>query len=187
VTTTDLPDDIDPGIRPLVELLNRNGLKTTASCQGGEGHEWRRPAVRVVPSESRPQALHALADELARVLIQHGYTGFSIGCVHHYQSAALPWRPAEMSYVEVDFWSDDWEGLRECDCDRCVHFVGTWEAAEILGVKPGTLRVWCTRGKLSVAKYVNSDDQQTQALYLHSDIVALAKRRVMPTDLRRTE
>lgn len=40
---------IDPGIKPLVDLLNDKGYKTIGSCQGGPGH----PSITSNPS-SRP-------------------------------------------------------------------------------------------------------------------------------------
>ena len=39
--------DVDPGIRPIVKLLNEAGYETFASCQGGEGHSFLRPTVGV--------------------------------------------------------------------------------------------------------------------------------------------
>lgn len=54
--------------------------------------------------------------------------------------------------------------------------VDVHEAAEISGVKPGTIRVWCTRGKLDVARYEPSPGNgQPLALYLRADVEALAR------------
>ena len=37
---------IDPGIRPVVSALLRDGIRTTESCEGGEGHSFPEPTVR---------------------------------------------------------------------------------------------------------------------------------------------
>jgi hypothetical protein len=39
--------DVDPGIRPIVKLLNEAGFETFTSCQGGEGHSFFRPTVGI--------------------------------------------------------------------------------------------------------------------------------------------
>jgi len=39
--------DVDTGIRPIVELLNEAGYETFMSCQGGEGHSSLRPVVGI--------------------------------------------------------------------------------------------------------------------------------------------
>jgi hypothetical protein len=36
---------LDPKIRPIVELLIKNGIETTSSCQGGRGHAFLSPRV----------------------------------------------------------------------------------------------------------------------------------------------
>jgi hypothetical protein len=37
---------IDPGIRKEVEILWNNGIETSESCEGGEGHPFPEPTVR---------------------------------------------------------------------------------------------------------------------------------------------
>lgn len=39
-------DDLDSGIRPAVELLQKHGFKTFESCQGGKGHSYFEPTIR---------------------------------------------------------------------------------------------------------------------------------------------
>ena len=55
---------IDPMIRPLVRLLRDNGIETTESCQGGEGHGGGWPWVTF--EGDRVWAM-ALAGQAARV------------------------------------------------------------------------------------------------------------------------
>ena len=37
--------ELDPGIRPYVEILNRAGIETCQSCQGGDGHSYEFPTI----------------------------------------------------------------------------------------------------------------------------------------------
>lgn len=99
-----LPNDIDPGIRPLVEMLILNGLETVSSCEGGEGHACPSPTINVRPMWDAPSPMAETEGRIARVLIANGFSGFSISQVHHYQSDDSPWKPKEMSHVEVRFW-----------------------------------------------------------------------------------
>ena len=43
---TFIKSQIDELILPAVEILNKHGFKTFASCQGGEGHCFFEPTVR---------------------------------------------------------------------------------------------------------------------------------------------
>ena len=56
---------LDPGIAPMVELLQEHGIETYESCQGGDGHSYSEPAVRF--HGSRVEGFRALA-----VAIDHG-------------------------------------------------------------------------------------------------------------------
>lgn len=61
--------------------------------------------------------------------------------------------------------------------------VDAYEAAMILGVKPGTLRVWAHRGKIAVDHYTTSDwdgepgGGQKIALYLLKDVLRIQAER----------
>lgn len=44
--TLDRLAELDPGIRHYVDVLDRNGVETFESCEGGEGHAFPDPAVR---------------------------------------------------------------------------------------------------------------------------------------------
>jgi hypothetical protein len=58
-------DRIDPGILREVEILDRNGVETFESCQGGDGHAFRFPSVRFHGDDAA--GWHALA-----VCFDHG-------------------------------------------------------------------------------------------------------------------
>jgi len=42
-----IPGKLDPGIRKAVELLQANGVETFESCEGGPGHSYPEPTVRL--------------------------------------------------------------------------------------------------------------------------------------------
>lgn len=46
-----IPENIDAGIRPAVEILNQNGFETFESCEGGKGHCLTDPTVRFYGDE----------------------------------------------------------------------------------------------------------------------------------------
>jgi len=56
---------LDPGIRPIVELLIAAGVETFESCEGGDGHSFPEPTVRFEGELS--EGLRALS-----VAIAHG-------------------------------------------------------------------------------------------------------------------
>jgi len=78
--------NLDPGIRPLVELLNNNGFVTLGSCQGGVGHpqvsEHRspNPGRAFVTIKGDPQDR---IPEIDALLKKHGYTDYRIARIHH--------------------------------------------------------------------------------------------------------
>ncbi len=52
---------VDPGILPLVHALQRAGFPTCYSCQGGYGHQFKRPTVEIATeAEDRTQMRVAL-------------------------------------------------------------------------------------------------------------------------------
>jgi hypothetical protein len=63
--THSLPENIDEGIRSVVELLIKNGVETFESCEGGEGHAFHEPTVRFHGS-------HAEGFRVLAVALQHG-------------------------------------------------------------------------------------------------------------------
>jgi hypothetical protein len=60
-----LPENLDAGIRSVVELLSRNGVETFESCEGGKGHSFFEPTVRFHGGHA--EGFRALA-----VALQHG-------------------------------------------------------------------------------------------------------------------
>lgn len=58
-------ENLDEGIRSVVELLIKNGVETFESCEGGEGHAFHEPTVRFHGSHA--EGFRALA-----VALQHG-------------------------------------------------------------------------------------------------------------------
>jgi hypothetical protein len=101
-------EGLDPGIADAVHLLRRHGIPTFASCEGGEGHSFQHPVIRIhtrhifryrgdVPV--RPAAI-------AKILTGAGYGGFYIKRVDCYQTTAEPWQPETQSFIEVEFWAE---------------------------------------------------------------------------------
>ena len=58
-------NSLDSGIRPVVEILVKNGVETFESCQGGKGHAFYEPTVRFHGGQA--EGFRALA-----VALQHG-------------------------------------------------------------------------------------------------------------------
>jgi hypothetical protein len=58
-------EKLDEGIRPVVELLVKNGVETFESCEGGEGHAFFEPTVRFHGS-------HAEGFRALSIALQHG-------------------------------------------------------------------------------------------------------------------
>jgi hypothetical protein len=44
--STPVPGKLDPGIREAVEILQKGGIETFESCEGGEEHAFPEPTVR---------------------------------------------------------------------------------------------------------------------------------------------
>ena len=91
---------IDPGIRKVVILLNRHGLKTTGSCEGGDGHAFDLPTV-VLKDTGK-----VTADMIAGVLIGAGFAGFTVAHHRFYQDAPIPWELGAHNFV-VEFWRSE--------------------------------------------------------------------------------
>lgn len=90
------PDELDTGIRPLVVELRAAGFDTFAFCEGGDGHGFALPTVRM---ESRVPALTRVL--LVAHMVEHKRGGYEIHEVYEYQSKSIPWR----SHVELVVWS----------------------------------------------------------------------------------
>ncbi len=62
---------LDAGIRRYVEILNRAGIETFESCQGGPGHAYPEPTVRFRGGQA------------------DGFRAFAVACQHRFPIAAL--------------------------------------------------------------------------------------------------
>jgi hypothetical protein len=56
-------EDIDADIRPIVKVLYENGIETTESCQGGQGHPFPEPTVRFCGGHAEGFKAFAIARE----------------------------------------------------------------------------------------------------------------------------
>jgi len=63
--TQALPENLDEGIRSVVEILVKNGVGTFESCEGGDGHAFHEPTVRF-------HGTHAEGFRALAVALQHG-------------------------------------------------------------------------------------------------------------------
>lgn len=89
--------EIDTGILDVVILLNRYGLMTTSSCEGGEGHGFKLPTV-IIKDDGK-----VTHDMIAGVLIGAGYIAFTIQHNHYYQDTVQPWEYGQHNFT-VEFW-----------------------------------------------------------------------------------
>lgn len=99
----EITDILDPGIADVVYMLRREGFNTFSSCQGGKGHDFSLPMVRIHPEnpiDMRPEIM-----SIAETLADAGYRGFYIKAVQAFQGAR-PWLPETQSFIEVEFWSE---------------------------------------------------------------------------------
>lgn len=83
-------DDIEPGILPIVKILNSYGIPTLGSCEGHRAFPWI--TCQWVENPNR----------IADILYQHGITGFSILQIFQYVSAARPHHC--LRHIRIEFW-----------------------------------------------------------------------------------
>lgn len=57
--------DLDPGIAPGVQILQKAGVETYESCEGGPGHPYPEPAIRF-------HGTHAEGFRALGIALQHG-------------------------------------------------------------------------------------------------------------------
>ncbi|MCI0729668.1 MAG: hypothetical protein L0332_23550 [Chloroflexi bacterium] len=103
---TPIYEPLDPGIADVVHLLRKYGIDTFTSCQGGEGHAFSSPTVRIKPVNLSDMQVEV--DRISEILASAGYGGYYIKCCHSYQWEAIPWQPDEQSFIEVEFWAWPW-------------------------------------------------------------------------------
>jgi len=84
----------DDQIAPIVHDLMVGDIKTFASCEGGPGHSFTSPIVRVDASHTR--------DKIHRVLQKAGYDGYNINGQWITEHGKL-----RLRFWEVEFWVRD--------------------------------------------------------------------------------
>lgn len=99
---------LDEGIADLVFLLRENGFNTFTSCQGGEGHAFDSPTIRIDPLHR--SGMEAEAGRLAAVLSAAGYAGYYIKICRSYQQEATPWGEPLCDFIELEFWAEAVDG-----------------------------------------------------------------------------
>ncbi len=89
---------IDDKIVGLVKFLNAKGFKTIGSCQGGPGHAFSLPTVRI----KKLSELENIVG-ISGTLTNMGVHGFSVKTVNMYQKE--PYQPLPESYIEIELWN----------------------------------------------------------------------------------
>ena len=102
VPDTDPGKEIDPLIRPIVNLLNSNGYKTFGSCQGGAGHMFSLPTINIEKPDMTMKGRRDARVDLAGLLTGVGLTGFYIKQIAPYQTSAWP---KGKEFVQIEFWA----------------------------------------------------------------------------------
>ena len=90
-----LTEELDPGIREVVIALNEAGFKTTASCQGRDGHSFQLPTVNFDPATD--------TDQLKKWLYKNTENGWTLSDVHY----AFSEKRFERMYYQVEWWTSD--------------------------------------------------------------------------------
>lgn len=93
---------LDEYIAPVVNILRTEGINTFSSCEGGEGHCFEYPTVRISPRN--PYDMRPEIAKIAAILSKHGYNGYYIKSVYSYQDKPSPWLPRQMNFIEIEFW-----------------------------------------------------------------------------------
>jgi len=102
-------EGLDTKIKTLVFALVYKGFRTFASCQGGEGHSFPFPIVRML--RDKDKTVDQTRERLAKALIVLRLKGFHTRAVYMDPTINLKYmhRPDEdayeKDYVEVEFWS----------------------------------------------------------------------------------
>ncbi len=97
---------LDKNIRRLVKFLNKKGIETTSSCEGGDGHGFKFPTVIVNPNWKPGELdLHDTRRATAVALLKFGLEGFTISETYNYQGSQKPWKPTENNLIKVELWS----------------------------------------------------------------------------------
>src|SRR5712692_4150402 len=76
---------LDSGIKEIVLSLYKVGFRTYASCQGGKGHCFSLPIVRMLPDEGKTAAETHI--RLLKFMINLGIVGYTISCAYEYPTS----------------------------------------------------------------------------------------------------
>jgi len=94
--------ELDQEIAWIVMLLRDNGINTFTSCQGGEGHSFSAPTIRIIPTDVN--FMQPDVDRIARVLSGAYIGGYYLKQCYSYQSGPQPWGRADQHFIEIEFW-----------------------------------------------------------------------------------
>ena len=99
----DIYSPLDPGIADVVMLLRSNGFDTFSSCEGGEGHDFSMPTIRINPNLDKYMDEEEIA--LSKILASADYGGYYIKLCHAYQNDVRPWDAGHQHFIEIEFWT----------------------------------------------------------------------------------
>jgi hypothetical protein len=85
---------IDPGIRHELRILRENGIETTESCQGGQGHPFPEPTIRFCGGR-------AAGFKAVEIAITFGLKMSDLRRVWHIQDGELTGPEWEMTFYET--------------------------------------------------------------------------------------
>lgn len=97
----EIDGELEPGIAREVDVLRAAGCRTFSSCEGGEGHPFPEPTVRMWP---RPRFFYS-EDELldvAQILGRAGYKDFYVkDCRWYGEGAIYGYRFIEVEFIRL--------------------------------------------------------------------------------------
>lgn len=91
-------ENLDKGISDLVNLLVDNHFNTFASCQGGLGHSFEYPTVRLYLDKF--STLEKTEKRIRIFLLKSGYGGFYTKIIRY---AIL--KEIEENFIEIEFFN----------------------------------------------------------------------------------
>lgn len=95
---------LDPGIAHLVYLLRGHNHDTFSSCEGGAGHAFTSPTIRINPMN--PDDMREQCADISSILSDYGFSGYYIKHVYAYQEAATRWDVPNQNFIEIEFWAE---------------------------------------------------------------------------------
>ena len=103
---------IEPGIRRTVALLRANGFCTFSSCEGGKGHLFERPTIRLYADSGRTAA--QTRRRLFKVLHSANYILYVIKEVWHWPVAIdnVIQKAPSVQYLELEIFVSEEEAMK---------------------------------------------------------------------------